>query len=219
MHDSVIIDISGKKTEVDSKIAPLITELNRVGLKTIHSCQGGNKKHDSGRAYVSIQLGIESEFHYHIEEKVLTLRWNLPEHQGKFMPTEPTDASYIDTDFGNWKLSEVLPILEREHKARFGNLPYKYKIGRAEIVEAYENARSQQSKTGYVSVDEIYLRLKRKFHLSIDDFRAAMIEFHDQNHKNYEFSSGSIIRAEVKKYGFPAGGKWIYYITRWAGES
>lgn len=129
MHDNVIIEVSGKKIKVDRKIAPLVRELNRIGLVTIHSCQGGDKKHDSGRAYISIQLGTESEFHYHIEEKVLTIRWNLPEHQGKFMPAEPEDVSYIDTDFGNWKLSEVLPILEREHKARFGNLPYNYSNG------------------------------------------------------------------------------------------
>ncbi len=214
MHDVVIIEINGRKTEVDSKVASLILELNRLGLETTHSCQGDDTMGAGGRAYVSVKLGKESEFHYHIEEKVLTIRWNLPEHQGKFMPTEPTNASYIDTDFGNWKLSEVLPILEREHKARFGNLPYKYKIGQAEILVAYQDAHSKMPKSGYVSVDELYLRLKYKYHLSVDDFRAAMIDFYDNNQNGFSFAPGSCIKAEVKKYGFPAGGKWIYYIQK-----
>jgi len=121
MHDSIIIDVSGKKVEIDRKVAPLIQELNRIGLKTEHSCQGGDQRYDRGRAYVSIKLGAESEFHYHIEEKILTIRWNFPEHQGKSLPMESTDVSYIDTDFGNWKLSEILSILEREQNTRFGN--------------------------------------------------------------------------------------------------
>ncbi|MDD5453884.1 MAG: hypothetical protein PHW62_00065 [Candidatus Ratteibacteria bacterium] len=214
MHDAIIIEVSGKKVEVDRKIAPLVQELNRIGLETTHSCQGGNRKFDKGRAYVSIQLGTDSEFHYHIEEKVLTIRWNLPENKGKFMPEEPIDVSYIDTDFGNWKLAEVLPILEREQKARFGNLSYKYKIRQAEIILAYEDAYSKRSSAGYVSLDELYLRLRYKYRLSIDDFRAAMIDFYDRNRFSFSFAPGSCSRTEVKKYGFPAGGKWIYYIQK-----
>ncbi len=111
------IEIDGNKIEVDLKLASLILELNKLGLKTSHSCQGGNDKR-GGRAYVSIKLDAESDFHYHIEEKILTIRWNLPEQKGKFMSIEP----YILTNFGVYKLSEILPLLEREHKTRFGNL-------------------------------------------------------------------------------------------------
>ena len=118
MHDAVIIEVNGKKREVDRKVAPLIQELNKLGLRTRHSCQGGHSKNGGGRAYVSIQLDEESNFHYHIEEKILTIRWNLPEQKEKFMPVEP----FIVTNFGVYKFSEILPRLEREHKARFGNL-------------------------------------------------------------------------------------------------
>lgn len=215
MHDEKIIEINGNKVKVDAKLAPLILELNNLGLKTTHSCQGGSRRGMAWKAYVSIKLDNNCTFDYYIEEGILTIRWNLPELQEKLISAEPIETSYLDTSFGEWKISEVLRILEREHKARFGNLPYKYKISRAEIVMAYEDARSKQElKTNYVSMEEIYLRLKRKYRLSIDDFRGAMVEFYDENYKSYEFAYGSCPQTKVKKYGFPAGGKWQYYMKR-----
>ncbi len=40
-HYYEIINIDGNDIEIDSKLAPLIKELNKVGLKTLYCCQGG----------------------------------------------------------------------------------------------------------------------------------------------------------------------------------
>ena len=72
MHDTVIIEVNGKKREVDTEIASLILELHRVGLKTTNSCQGTSNNY----AYLSIQLGKTSRFDYYAEKNILTIRWD-----------------------------------------------------------------------------------------------------------------------------------------------
>ena len=112
MHDSIIIEVNGKKRQIDKELVPLILELNHLGLKTTNSCQGS--LHNN--AYLSIQLDEKSHFDYYPEKNVLTIRWD---RSGKdHLPVE----SNIITKTGINRFSEILPILEREHGARFGNL-------------------------------------------------------------------------------------------------
>ena len=83
-HAKKIIVVDGKPVEVDEEIVLLITELNRLGLKTANCCQGGTPIHPF--AYISVCLD-DGYFCYDIETKILTFRWNRTAQ--KFLPTCP----------------------------------------------------------------------------------------------------------------------------------
>jgi hypothetical protein len=102
MHETTIIEIGGEKVEVDADLAPLILELNRLGLKTRNSCQGGGKR-KKPRAYISIQLDGDTCFEFNPKYNSLTIRWNRPEDKGKFMPVE----SFLHTKTGIKRISEL----------------------------------------------------------------------------------------------------------------
>ncbi len=102
MHETTILEIDGKKTEVDDDLVSLILELNRLGLKTTNSCQGGGER-KKPRAYISIQLDRDACFEFRPESNVLTIRWNRPDYKGKFMPVE----SFLHTKTGIKRISEI----------------------------------------------------------------------------------------------------------------
>jgi len=73
-HEIEIITINDKPVEIDKKLVKVIEELNKVGLKTRHCCEGNNTS--SGiKAYVSIEAspGVIFEF----KENRLIIRWIL----------------------------------------------------------------------------------------------------------------------------------------------
>jgi len=41
LHPTKIVNLNGKLVSIDEKIADLIWEMNKAGLKTDYSCQGG----------------------------------------------------------------------------------------------------------------------------------------------------------------------------------
>ena len=63
-------------TPIDTEIAALIAEMNRVGIETTCSCQG----HEDGEAYISIRLGEGTTYNHRKDvfgpgQDELTLRW------------------------------------------------------------------------------------------------------------------------------------------------
>jgi len=73
-HKTVPMQIGGEICNIDVKIAPLVAELNRVGLKTISSCQGVGNEID---AHITIELDKGTSFRYFpdIDEKQITILW------------------------------------------------------------------------------------------------------------------------------------------------
>jgi len=192
-HDGEITEINGKKKDIDKEMIPLIQELNRLGLKTTNCCQG-DKNHN---AYVSIQLDEKSRFCYYIEKNVLSIRWDRGgiDH----MPTEP----FIIAE------NEVIRVSEIKRKTNPKTLTDE------QIIQAYLEAERQNSKSEYIAMDELYLRINGKMKITTDDFKSSMIRFFDTHSANeYEFAFGSCIRTEIKKYGFPAGGNWRFYMKK-----
>jgi hypothetical protein len=62
-------------TPIDTEIAALVAEMNRVGIKTICSCHGTD-----GEAYVSIRLGEGTTYNHRILgpcQEELTLKWRM----------------------------------------------------------------------------------------------------------------------------------------------
>lgn len=63
-------------TAIDTEIATLVAEMNRVGIHTTCSCQG----HDNGEAYVSIRLDDGTSYEHRKDvfgpgQDELTIRW------------------------------------------------------------------------------------------------------------------------------------------------
>lgn len=57
--------------DFDRELAPLLEEMNKVGIKTVASCSG----HNARPAYIAIDLAsLESVF---IENGCLALHWNF----------------------------------------------------------------------------------------------------------------------------------------------
>ncbi|MFH0903750.1 MAG: hypothetical protein V1854_00995 [Methanobacteriota archaeon] len=96
MTESTPVDLSGDaSTPIDTEIAALVAEMNRVGIHTTCSCQG----HDGGKAYVSIRLGESTTYEYRKDifgpgQDELVLIWKR-----KSKPA-PACASDISTGFG-----------------------------------------------------------------------------------------------------------------------
>ena len=49
-HQTKTIELNGEEVEIDMNMIPLITVLNRYGIKTLNCCQG------TGRGYIAIDL-------------------------------------------------------------------------------------------------------------------------------------------------------------------
>jgi hypothetical protein len=95
VHETTPVDLSSQKigdtgsppmntspplptstSDIDTRIAALVAEMNRVGIHTTCSCQG----HDGGEAYVGIRLGEGTTYEYRKDifgpgQDELTLRW------------------------------------------------------------------------------------------------------------------------------------------------
>jgi conjugal transfer/entry exclusion protein len=67
-HNEVQIEIGAKKASVDEAIAPLIREMNKAGIETVESCEGGE-----GPAYVCIDLRSLRDIT--IRDGLLAIRW------------------------------------------------------------------------------------------------------------------------------------------------
>lgn len=76
-HKKKVISIDGCGIPIDMKLVPLIKELNKVGLKTCHCCEGHPQIEDAtGLAYISIDnsnLGIDVE----LSNNRIILRWRI----------------------------------------------------------------------------------------------------------------------------------------------
>ncbi len=60
-HPYETIELDGEEVKIDQKMGPLVREMNKIGLKTVSCCQGGeieydNRNYNSGR-HVAIDLG------------------------------------------------------------------------------------------------------------------------------------------------------------------
>ncbi len=76
MHEQTTVKIDGKNVEIDSELAPLILEMNKIGIKTKYSCRGGDDFDILKRAYISIDMsGVRVDF----SDDVMNLRWKLKE--------------------------------------------------------------------------------------------------------------------------------------------
>jgi len=73
-HETTPVDLS--ETPIDTEIAALVTEMNRVGIHTTCSCQD----HGGGEAYVSIRLDEGTTYEHRKDifgpgQDELVLRW------------------------------------------------------------------------------------------------------------------------------------------------
>lgn len=98
-HRKKRIAVNGELVEVDEELVLLISELNRLGLKTANCCQGGTEAIPF--AYVSLCLD-DGYFCYDPETKILTFRWNRTTQ--KFLPTCP----YIHVKGGIKRIDELI---------------------------------------------------------------------------------------------------------------
>ena len=78
-------DEEGERVELDRKIANLIIEMNKAGLVTHSSCQGGKEiyemvdgavREDDFEAYISIDMDNIRDVE--VTKKLLIIRWNPP---------------------------------------------------------------------------------------------------------------------------------------------
>lgn len=98
-HRKKRIVVNGERVEVDEELMLLISELNRLGLKTANCCQGGTE--DIPFAYVSVCLD-DGYFCYDPLTRILTFRWNRTDQ--KFLPTCP----YIHVKGGIKRIDELI---------------------------------------------------------------------------------------------------------------
>jgi hypothetical protein len=77
-HETMAVDLSLSPNvkDIDTEIAVLVAEMNRVGIHTTCSCQG----HDGGEAYISIRLGEGTTYEHRKDifgpgQDELTLKW------------------------------------------------------------------------------------------------------------------------------------------------
>lgn len=98
-HKKKLIVVNGEQVEVDEELALLISELNRLGLKTANCCQGGTDAVPF--AYVSVCLD-DGYFCYDPTTKILTFRWNRTDQ--KFVPTSP----FIHVKDGILRIEDML---------------------------------------------------------------------------------------------------------------
>lgn len=77
-HKQVSVVIDGKEEMIDEKLVRLIEEVNRVGLKTLTSCQGSPEYKGMGRfAYISLDLNnVEGIFIKDFGKK-LVIWWEM----------------------------------------------------------------------------------------------------------------------------------------------
>ena len=85
-HQTTVVDIDGKSVQIDNRLVNVVKELNNVGLKTRHSCEGDvtlSEIKDDGRtiienyrkAYISIEASPAVKFEF--KENRLIIRWIL----------------------------------------------------------------------------------------------------------------------------------------------
>lgn len=75
-HDQSIVDIDGNPVLVDSKLARVIQELNKLGLRTKWSCHG-HPEHEE--AYLTFdKLHLEG-YDDNKKQDQFTIRWYIPE--------------------------------------------------------------------------------------------------------------------------------------------
>lgn len=73
VHKNTLVNISQNMYAcIDTEIAALVAEMNRVGIKTTCSCQGDTEQDG---AYISIKVGEGTTYDYRDDTKELTLRW------------------------------------------------------------------------------------------------------------------------------------------------
>lgn len=73
-HKQTTIKIDGSDICVDAELAPIISELNKLGIKTTHCCRGGNDFDPWKRAYISIDM---SNIWIEVSNGILNIRWKL----------------------------------------------------------------------------------------------------------------------------------------------
>lgn len=93
--------MNGEWVEIDEELALLVSELNRLGLKTANCCQGGTK--EIPFAYVSVCLD-DGYFCYDPKTRILTFRWNRT--PSKFLPTSP----FIHVEGGILRIEDLNPL-------------------------------------------------------------------------------------------------------------
>lgn len=69
--DDVVKMVVCGRSDIDSEIANLITEMNRVGIRTTCSCQG----HNGQPAYICIQLSEKVTYKYREDLNELVIIW------------------------------------------------------------------------------------------------------------------------------------------------
>ena len=88
-HESAFVDLPGYgPAEIDLKMIPLITELNRMGLTTLACCEGGKGSSDGAR---SITLGLRNmnadiKYNGIRDGAVLIIRWWWDDAAKKRLP-------------------------------------------------------------------------------------------------------------------------------------
>jgi len=71
-HKTKNVKLNGEVFSIDEKLVPLIKELNKAGLVTLHSCQ---RDDIDGLAYVMFDLDFITSMSVH--ENKLVLRWRF----------------------------------------------------------------------------------------------------------------------------------------------
>lgn len=77
------IEIDGVICQIDKKLAPLIIELNKTGLKTKFCCEGSEKD----RAYLAFDLSAIETVSFYGKTNLLCLYWELTHEDSGSKPT------------------------------------------------------------------------------------------------------------------------------------
>lgn len=97
LHPTVPIRINEKGAFIDKEMVPVIRELNKIGLKTAHCCQGSKTvKHHYGRykdlrgnliqdAYISFKIDDHTHFEFDEDTGHLIIRWRRY-HPDPYLP-------------------------------------------------------------------------------------------------------------------------------------
>jgi len=74
-HSSKFVQIDDNQVEIDKKLIPLVTELNKLGIKTIECCQGG-QHHSSKTIHINRYITVDTtNLSLKTELNQLTIYW------------------------------------------------------------------------------------------------------------------------------------------------
>ncbi len=104
-HPSKKMKLNGKLVDIDKEIYTLISEMNKLNLKTLFSCKGNDT---TNNAYVSFDLS-NAHFCYYPEKNKLTLYWNRKlnktNRKNKININLKNIKNYINEKlYKNWKI-------------------------------------------------------------------------------------------------------------------